>query len=186
MACGFGVAAVRALSMKMPTPPFRGSFSLPRGMQSGRSLSKYGLMKDEDAEESATFMLRSTTVDAADERLLEGDVYSDHMEQDSEDEDDASEAGSEQPVREAERTRTLLSDKEFPDLSSFLDPEWIKNYNKLYLSDGEDSDADESDAEEMYSGPLEPRRTKAHRDFPHPSTYLTKGELVEMWCSLAQ
>eukprot|EP00928_Gymnodinium_smaydae_P078587 TRINITY_DN6270_c0_g1_i1.p1 TRINITY_DN6270_c0_g1~~TRINITY_DN6270_c0_g1_i1.p1 ORF type:complete len:179 (-),score=46.80 TRINITY_DN6270_c0_g1_i1:116-652(-) len=178
MACGFGMAAVRSLSKKMPAT----SFSLRRRMRSQGSACKYKPMEEEEVTEQQMICNRSTTFeDAANEWLLEGAVHA----------DEASEGDS---VEMAGRTQTLQRDCEFPDVSAYLDPEVIQRYNKLYLAEADDSDAasndastfsDDSDADEMYSGPLEPCRTRAHRDFPDPAKYLTKKELAELWSSFA-
>eukprot|EP00928_Gymnodinium_smaydae_P006720 TRINITY_DN12392_c0_g5_i1.p1 TRINITY_DN12392_c0_g5~~TRINITY_DN12392_c0_g5_i1.p1 ORF type:complete len:218 (-),score=45.51 TRINITY_DN12392_c0_g5_i1:161-721(-) len=186
------MAAVRALSRRMPTPPtlaappFRRSYK----QQGEASMGKYKTMDEEEGGEQPSFNLRSTTYDSAfsDERVLEADVFSDNVQGESDDEDVSSEAS--EPVQVATRTRTLSCDGDFPDTSAYLDPEWIKNYNKLYLSDDASSDeesdyAEESDTDEMYSGPLKPVRTTARRDFPHPTAYLSKEELVEMWSSFS-
>eukprot|EP00928_Gymnodinium_smaydae_P006717 TRINITY_DN12392_c0_g3_i1.p1 TRINITY_DN12392_c0_g3~~TRINITY_DN12392_c0_g3_i1.p1 ORF type:complete len:185 (-),score=36.95 TRINITY_DN12392_c0_g3_i1:170-724(-) len=179
MACGFGMAAVRALSRKMPTPLFRGSFSM------GKEKTMDGVVPEEEGAEQPSFNLRSTTYESAsaDERVLEGEVYSDNVKEGSDDEDVSSNAS--EPMQVVARTRTLSCDDDFPDASDYLDPEWIKNYNKLYIADSDDSDdeseyAEESDTDEMYSGPLQPVRTTARRDFPHPTKYLTKEEFVDL------
>eukprot|EP00928_Gymnodinium_smaydae_P007939 TRINITY_DN12846_c0_g1_i1.p1 TRINITY_DN12846_c0_g1~~TRINITY_DN12846_c0_g1_i1.p1 ORF type:complete len:202 (+),score=47.60 TRINITY_DN12846_c0_g1_i1:52-657(+) len=201
MACGFGAAAVRALSKKIPGTNFRGSFSLRLRMSSkesrGSSSTCEPMEDNEDAPEHATFCNRSITFgDGANERLLERDVYADSIEQESEDEhdDDDEEYYAEDdaggPMQALGRTRTLWGDHELPDVSNYLDAESIEKYNKMYLAESDSSNdasgyADESDAEEMYSGLLRPCRTAAHRDFPHPTEYLTKKELVDLWSSFS-
>eukprot|EP00928_Gymnodinium_smaydae_P006716 TRINITY_DN12392_c0_g2_i1.p1 TRINITY_DN12392_c0_g2~~TRINITY_DN12392_c0_g2_i1.p1 ORF type:complete len:194 (-),score=31.37 TRINITY_DN12392_c0_g2_i1:121-702(-) len=191
MACGFGMAAVRTLSRKVQAPRSRGSLSKQQGIQSDASMDKDEdgiVFEDEDAEQPC-FNLRSTTCGSAysDARLLEGDVYRDNAKEESDDEDVSSDRSA--PMQAASRAITLSCDREFPDPSAYIDPEWIENYTKLYLSDGdglEDAEheyAEESDTDEMYSGPLQPCRTTARRDFPHPSSYLSREEFADLWNS---
>eukprot|EP00928_Gymnodinium_smaydae_P006718 TRINITY_DN12392_c0_g4_i1.p1 TRINITY_DN12392_c0_g4~~TRINITY_DN12392_c0_g4_i1.p1 ORF type:complete len:221 (-),score=38.32 TRINITY_DN12392_c0_g4_i1:181-747(-) len=184
------MAAVRALSNKVPTPNFRRSFSMQQRNTSevskGKDKMMDGIVFEDEGAEQPSFDVRATTYESAfsDARLLEGDVYSDNVQEDSDNEDESSEVSG--PIQVASRTWTLACDHEFPDMSTYLDPEWIKKYNELYFSDdvGPDDQSDyaeESDTDEMYSGPLQPCRTTARRDFPHATSYLSKEELVDLW-----
>eukprot|EP00928_Gymnodinium_smaydae_P012416 TRINITY_DN14503_c0_g3_i2.p1 TRINITY_DN14503_c0_g3~~TRINITY_DN14503_c0_g3_i2.p1 ORF type:complete len:206 (+),score=57.58 TRINITY_DN14503_c0_g3_i2:99-716(+) len=198
MACGFGMSAVRALSKKLAVPSFRS-----RSKASSERTGQYVVPDEEDITKLAAVQPSGptgTTFATLDERLLEGTIYSDHEESDSDDgaDDDTSEPEGATPVR----TQTL-SLGGMPDPSQFMDPKWVNTFTKLYLEDSDAkvfdsefdcaSDADsssskeekdefpadaESDCEEMYKGPLQPKRTKAMKDFPSASEYLTMEELL--------
>eukprot|EP00928_Gymnodinium_smaydae_P025360 TRINITY_DN20223_c0_g3_i1.p1 TRINITY_DN20223_c0_g3~~TRINITY_DN20223_c0_g3_i1.p1 ORF type:complete len:218 (+),score=53.26 TRINITY_DN20223_c0_g3_i1:80-733(+) len=98
-----------------------------------------------------------------------------------------------------------LTLRDVPDPSQFLDASFVGTYTNIFMEgnsakiseDEDDSDSDvdssssseqeeldefpaetESDCEQMYAGPLPPKRTTARRDFPLPSEYLTKEELT--------
>eukprot|EP00928_Gymnodinium_smaydae_P060856 TRINITY_DN4471_c0_g1_i1.p1 TRINITY_DN4471_c0_g1~~TRINITY_DN4471_c0_g1_i1.p1 ORF type:complete len:341 (+),score=35.70 TRINITY_DN4471_c0_g1_i1:111-1025(+) len=96
----------------------------------------------------------------------------------------------------AMRSRTLCS-SEIPPLSDFLDPRRMAAYEKFYSMEASDSSvtsssnydyddrkdapvAEKGDTEEIYSGPLQPLRTSARRDFPAPCEYLTREELLSV------
>eukprot|EP00928_Gymnodinium_smaydae_P012413 TRINITY_DN14503_c0_g1_i2.p1 TRINITY_DN14503_c0_g1~~TRINITY_DN14503_c0_g1_i2.p1 ORF type:complete len:191 (+),score=36.87 TRINITY_DN14503_c0_g1_i2:189-761(+) len=182
MACGFGMSAVRALSRKV------GLRSTARSERTGQ----YAVPDDEDITKLAAIQpsnpTRSTHA-SLDERLLEGTIYSDNEECDSDDCSDTSEPEESTTIR----TRTLTF-RDIPDPSQFMDPKWVSTYTKLFIEedvskgvdsafDSEQERADhfaagaESDCEEMYTGPLQPKRTTARKDFPSPNEYLTKEEL---------
>eukprot|EP00928_Gymnodinium_smaydae_P067921 TRINITY_DN5092_c1_g6_i1.p1 TRINITY_DN5092_c1_g6~~TRINITY_DN5092_c1_g6_i1.p1 ORF type:complete len:185 (-),score=34.13 TRINITY_DN5092_c1_g6_i1:75-629(-) len=179
MACGFGLRAVRTLSA------LRSSFASSSAGRRGP--------KDADMTESACgadgerTTMSFTTRESLHEYVLEGAMHGDNEESDSGDEESSSGSESLEMARRSSRT---LSTKELPHPLELLDPQSAASYiQSLVSADGDLSDidseeedhlAEESDAEEMYSGPLQPQRTKARLDFPAPSEYLTRQELLSL------
>eukprot|EP00928_Gymnodinium_smaydae_P028217 TRINITY_DN21576_c1_g1_i4.p1 TRINITY_DN21576_c1_g1~~TRINITY_DN21576_c1_g1_i4.p1 ORF type:complete len:199 (-),score=40.37 TRINITY_DN21576_c1_g1_i4:321-917(-) len=191
MACGQGMSAVRTLSGKLAV---RSTTTMGSERQELNavpdSCDSPKLAAIQPSQQAPAYTTRSL-----DERLLEGVIYSDNEQYGSDDfgADDASE-----PEQAGVRARSLPL-RELPDPLEFMDPKWMRTFTKLFGEDNNtqnsDSDFDaasdadasseknaeedvESDCEEMYSGPLQPKRTSAHRDFPSPSEYLTKEELM--------
>eukprot|EP00928_Gymnodinium_smaydae_P067920 TRINITY_DN5092_c1_g5_i1.p1 TRINITY_DN5092_c1_g5~~TRINITY_DN5092_c1_g5_i1.p1 ORF type:complete len:196 (-),score=26.94 TRINITY_DN5092_c1_g5_i1:93-680(-) len=187
MACGFGFAAARALSRRVPIPGFRATSTSSSAAQCG---SKYASMTARSADDERPSVL--STGESLDERILENAVYGDDQERDASSDEDGSVSVREQDDVAA-RSKTFSSG-ELPLPSEFMDPEWMASYMKsgfqadgyssVASSDSENCEdaclAEESDADEMYSGPLQPVRTHARRDFPAPSEYLTSTELLSL------
>eukprot|EP00928_Gymnodinium_smaydae_P058494 TRINITY_DN41691_c0_g1_i1.p1 TRINITY_DN41691_c0_g1~~TRINITY_DN41691_c0_g1_i1.p1 ORF type:complete len:191 (+),score=22.25 TRINITY_DN41691_c0_g1_i1:82-654(+) len=183
MASGFGLAAARALSRHVPVPRFRSSVSSSSARQSS---SKDASMTNPACSAEGDRTTRSfCTRESLHESILEDAVH-DNEERDSSSDEDNSMS---EPAGMAIRSRTLDS-SQIPLPSDFMDPQTLACYLKMHISAGSDpsvmpsrdsEDAfpdEESDAEEMYSGPLQPQRTTARRDFPEPSEYLTRDELL--------
>eukprot|EP00928_Gymnodinium_smaydae_P012412 TRINITY_DN14503_c0_g1_i1.p1 TRINITY_DN14503_c0_g1~~TRINITY_DN14503_c0_g1_i1.p1 ORF type:complete len:200 (+),score=50.51 TRINITY_DN14503_c0_g1_i1:96-695(+) len=191
MACGFGMSAVRALSRQIAVPSFMVSRSTPRAERT----AEYAVPDAQDIAKQAAVQPSDPTKSThatLDERYLEAVIYNDNEECDSDGcvVDDKSELEFKAPVR----TQTMTSGDMMPDPSQFMDPKWVSTYTKLFIEedvskgvdsafDSEQERADhfaagaESDCEEMYTGPLQPKRTTARKDFPSPNEYLTKEEL---------
>eukprot|EP00928_Gymnodinium_smaydae_P057145 TRINITY_DN4041_c0_g1_i1.p1 TRINITY_DN4041_c0_g1~~TRINITY_DN4041_c0_g1_i1.p1 ORF type:complete len:210 (+),score=35.04 TRINITY_DN4041_c0_g1_i1:91-720(+) len=201
MACGLGLSAARALSRNLPDALLAGSLSTTCSERP----NLYAVPDEDDVPELVAIKpeyKRSTTTCESltmDVRLRKCVNHSDSdSDSDSDSEGYSSEEASADESSEPEvRTRTVTL-RDIPDPSQFMNPEWVNAHTKLFLEADEaksfdvefnSSDADsssdedefpenaESDCEEMYSGPLQPKRTTARKDFPSPSDYLTKEEL---------
>eukprot|EP00928_Gymnodinium_smaydae_P033123 TRINITY_DN23813_c0_g1_i2.p1 TRINITY_DN23813_c0_g1~~TRINITY_DN23813_c0_g1_i2.p1 ORF type:complete len:205 (+),score=19.29 TRINITY_DN23813_c0_g1_i2:68-682(+) len=175
MAAGFGVAAVRALARSLRVPGVFRSSATSSSERANASLGR---------EERSASAARATRpgCDGPTQSHATGEGLSERMQEgveehsaSSSDEDSVAEHS-----RVALRTRTFSS-SEIPSPSQFLDSQALATYSRLHTSvdmassvssgrDSVDSRIDpgnaESDADEMYMGPLQPVRTSARSDFP--------------------
>eukprot|EP00928_Gymnodinium_smaydae_P069211 TRINITY_DN5260_c0_g1_i1.p1 TRINITY_DN5260_c0_g1~~TRINITY_DN5260_c0_g1_i1.p1 ORF type:complete len:196 (-),score=24.63 TRINITY_DN5260_c0_g1_i1:433-1020(-) len=178
MACGFGMAAVRTLANQVPR--FRSRHRGPKGASFTESAC--------GGAESERTAFSASTRESMHECVLENDFHDGDEESDVSSEADSSVS---EPNEMAARSRTFSS-SEIPHPMELLNPERVASYVKSLVSADDDPDvmsnrnsqddrvAEESDAEEMYSGPLQPRRTWSRRDFPAPSEYLKREELLSL------
>eukprot|EP00928_Gymnodinium_smaydae_P054856 TRINITY_DN38553_c0_g1_i1.p1 TRINITY_DN38553_c0_g1~~TRINITY_DN38553_c0_g1_i1.p1 ORF type:complete len:197 (-),score=34.78 TRINITY_DN38553_c0_g1_i1:83-673(-) len=187
MACGFGLAAVRELSRRMPMSVFTSTLS----SSSTAPLGPRGASMTEPACSADSERAFLSTRENLDERILENEFH----EGNEEDEASSDVESSVCDAKERSLRSKNFSSGEIPLLSEFLDPQTLASYIKLsFQADGESSFAsgsdaedcedaslaEESDGEEMYSGPLQPLRTIARRDFPAPSEYLAREKLLSL------
>eukprot|EP00928_Gymnodinium_smaydae_P097258 TRINITY_DN8764_c1_g4_i1.p2 TRINITY_DN8764_c1_g4~~TRINITY_DN8764_c1_g4_i1.p2 ORF type:complete len:190 (-),score=35.93 TRINITY_DN8764_c1_g4_i1:61-630(-) len=184
MAAGFGVAAVRALVQSLPMPSVR-----PNRRSAPQQSNASGASGSEDASRcEPSVPTLPTSADMENAPIAEG---SDDESASSDEEESDAEPSNVTTGRSAARSRTL-STSEIPDPSTFLDSRALATYGRLLSqrdvvsSDGDseasqmDREGVDTDAEDMFSDPCPPERTKARRHFPAPVEYLTRQELVDL------
>eukprot|EP00928_Gymnodinium_smaydae_P060858 TRINITY_DN4471_c0_g1_i3.p1 TRINITY_DN4471_c0_g1~~TRINITY_DN4471_c0_g1_i3.p1 ORF type:complete len:276 (+),score=28.34 TRINITY_DN4471_c0_g1_i3:111-830(+) len=111
----------------------------------------------------------------ASDRILESAVHDSEEHDVSSDDDDCSLDSAEFAMR----SRTLSSSV-ITLLSDFLDPQRVASYEKLYSINYDYDYCEGAPVVEKGECPLQPLRTGVRRDFPAPSEYLTRDELVSL------
>eukprot|EP00928_Gymnodinium_smaydae_P093119 TRINITY_DN7713_c1_g2_i1.p1 TRINITY_DN7713_c1_g2~~TRINITY_DN7713_c1_g2_i1.p1 ORF type:complete len:270 (+),score=56.25 TRINITY_DN7713_c1_g2_i1:58-867(+) len=173
MACGFGVAAVRALSEKVPKFSFKRHLTRPdsKKLGSGSKASKYdaeGAADEVRPNEERT--LTTFTFESMESGLPEGFHNRTFDNQDVSDSD--SELDDSISVRNhlASPTRTL-SGLDLPDSSEFLNEAQMDAYKQIYLSADMDAGEDD-DCASVRNRLASPTRSLTSLDLPGSSEFL--------------